>query len=130
MHVRRIGWAAAVVFAISWFLPAAGDLPGYEAFWLSLKGFFRVGEWELASLPLAFAWLANVGAVGALRAIHLGGTGTRVARAFAVCGLFALGPALVSFGDMQIAYWLWAGAILILGALAWRPGPAGAGRRD
>ena len=125
-----MAYLASVAFAISWFLPAAGDLPGYEAFWLSLRGFFRVGEWELASLPLAFAWLGNVGAVGALWAIRSRTTGTRRARALASSGLFVLGPALVSFGDMQVAYWLWAASILILAWLAWSPAPPGADRRD
>jgi hypothetical protein len=113
-------FAATIAWVASFFLPAATEsIRGYDAFWLSFRGWSEPGQWDLESVPLVLAWLANVGALSALT-ILLGKTARalRARSALAGLGVLVLGPPLVSLGDLRVGYYLWALAILWLTSLA------------
>jgi hypothetical protein len=121
-RARTSVYVTAIVWAVSFFLPAAVEsISGYQAFWMSLTGWRSPGEWDLESVPLLLAWLANVGAVSALTLLL--GSARRLLRtrsALAGLGVLALGPPVVALRDLRVGYYLWALAILGLTWLALR----------
>jgi hypothetical protein len=108
---------AAVLLVLSFLLPAVENTPGYEAFWISLRSWGNPGEWELSALPLIFSWLANVGAVAGLARLFRPGAARGLAWLSPLC-LLSLGPLFVARADLEIGYYVWAVATLLVAALA------------
>ena len=120
--VRTVAAIAGIAWAVAFFLPAATEsIRGYEAFWLSFQSWGEPGHWDLESVPLVLAWLANLGMLAAL-AVVLGRPekGLRLWSAAAGLGVLALGPPLVAAGDLRVGYYVWAVAILVVTLLALR----------
>jgi len=114
--MRKLALLAALLLAVAFFLPAATETSGVEAFRLSLASWAEPGSWDLESLPLVFAWLANVGALCAL-VVVLGSVKRRWLEGLSALTLLGLGPLLVTAREMRIGYYVWAGACLLAGAL-------------
>lgn len=116
--IAAIAAIAAVAFAVSFFVPAATETSGAEALWLSLSAWGEIGAWDRTAVPLALAWLANLGALAGVGAVFLRRTASRLLPWLSLLSIFALGPLLVARRDLLVGYYLWAGASLTLGLLA------------
>jgi hypothetical protein len=104
--VALLGFAAALLYAASFFLPAVDGAAGYQAFVLSLV--FIIG------IPM---WLANPVFWSGLTLLSQG----KYASA-GKTGLLALVLALSEcwlFNDLRVGYYAWVGSIALLAAAGW-----------
>jgi len=114
--MRKLALLAVLLLGVAFFLPAATETSGVEAFRLSLSSWAEPGSWDLESLPLVFSWLANVGALCAF-VVVLGGVRRRWLEWLSALTLLALGPLLVVARELRIGYYVWTGACLLAAAL-------------
>ena len=124
--LQLLGWAAAVCWLLSWFLPVVEDYPGWAAFSTVLGAVFRGAFLTNAedSIPQVFSALTNV-AFAVLFALWVRDRVTRPALFLKV----ALACLLINFywlvealrddhaGDLLAGYYLWLMAFALLLAL-------------
>jgi hypothetical protein len=108
---RCLGWLAAGLYVISFFLPAGEGLLGWEAFfWALLTGIY---------LPM---WTANLVfwlGLGLLASGQRGSAGT----AGLVALLLALSESWMVGGGLRVGYWMWAGSMGLLALAGLSPQP-------
>ena len=121
---RTIALACAGLLAVSFFLPVLEPLfgqpatRGWEAFWMSLKGWGEMGSWDASALPIVLAWLGNVAAVlGFVAAWRSHSPSRALAWLLPPLALTSLGPLLSAPRELMVGYYVWSGAVLVLAGL-------------
>jgi hypothetical protein len=100
--VVLLGYLAAVMFAVSFFLPALHNVAGYEAFVYALLWVICIPMW--AANPVFWCGLAYLSA-GRYRSAGKAGLAAL---------LLALSESWMFWGELEIGYWIWAGSMAVL----------------
>jgi hypothetical protein len=126
------------LYAFSMILPAVNAPPrwpaayGQSGWWAFQRGFAGLdtpGQWNLVTVLLAIAWLANL-----VLWVGLCCAAARRWREAALCGVVGVGfclHALWFWNGAAVGYWLWVASAVALSSgsslLAWRTRPASPG---